>query len=299
MYKGNLIESYVNEKDFEILGYEMLDVTYSKFCDHLIKNNLFIKSNFLSSIKVVLSLKDFFSTIQSSKVTNKEYLLSLEIVLYTALVEGYSAPDNYVKIERFLKREFTDGMSKKQLTQLITRYQNENSLTAFVRRFAASAPYLDQIYLASCIQEAPEIKSANRPLDIISFMLKKQLDKSTDIRYQQLSTKIQILNELRTFVADRTNLIHLSEFDQYFKNQTTDAVTQKEICIIANQLYTIRSKFMHTMDKKAYFGIHLDTDKGNIFNFEDIDFFRLFIRTLLFINNFQLDVTKIASKSPF
>lgn len=298
MKDTDLISVYIGEVDFKTLASEMLNRDYDCFCNRILEDGFLPYSNFLSSAKDALTLKKFFTDVEKSNIKNKDYLSVLEIVLFISLIEGYYSDEKYEKMESYLKREFVDGMTKKQLKMLITQYQRTNSLSAKVRTFIAKSPYLDQVYLSSCFENDSNIKGISSSLKLLSVIVGKSIINQSRFIHKKNSKKIIVLRQLQDFIKTRKGKVYLSEFHKHFRTLSPDTSLQESIKILANQLYEIRSKFMHADEKRLKYSFFLDLEKGNIFDFSDIDFFRLFIRTLLLINNFELNVVSIASKEP-
>lgn len=296
MKDTDLIKAYINREDFEILAPELLDKDYNVFCNIILKNGFIKYSNFLSSAKDALTLKKFFLDIESSNLKNKDYLSVLEIVLFISLIEGYSADRKYQQMDLYLRKNYVEGMTKKQFLALTSKYHEENSLSAKVRSFMAQAPFLDQLYLTSCFEEDKDIKGEKSSLDLLVTIVKNNFLNQAKIQYKQSNHKIRILKLLEEFLEGKSQKTSLSELSAHFQKLNLDDELQSSIKLIANQLYDIRSRFMHTDQKRKQYSFFLDLKKGNIFDFNDIDLFRYFLRTILFINDFKLNVISISSR---
>lgn len=298
MSDTNLVKHYINEKDFEIIAPELLKISYEEFCE-IILNDGFIKHhNFLSSLKDAITLRKFFLDIEKPNLKHKDYLIVLEIVLFISLIEGYAFSRKYEKIESYLSKNFTDGMTKKQLKKLLQDYTTTYSLSAKVREFLKNGPFFDQLFLSACVNQHDDLKVKKDSLTLLGIMIEKHSLIITEFQYKKATSQLTMLQKVRDFVSDKKQKIPLKELHDCFKiiDQNNDLL--KSTKNIANKLYDIRSKFMHTNEKKRDYSFFLDLEKGNIFDFNDIDFFRYFLRTLLLKHGFEINVLSIASKQP-
>lgn len=292
----DLVRTYINEEDFKFLKENLLDQSYQHFCQKILDKGIVKYRKFLTSLKDTIILKRFFVEIEKANLKNQDYLSVFEIVLFISMIEGYMSDGKYVSLETFIRKNFSEGIVEKDLIRLLTTYKEIYSLSAKVRNFFTKGPFLDQVFLASCIEEDKEIRGSKSSLGLLYVILKKQLFYEKKFLYRRSLSRVEVLDQLLKYAKSRNmKKIPLKEIHLHFKAIRPEGSLLKSIKAIANQLYDIRSKFLHTDNKKKPYSFFLNLDKGNIFDFSDIDFFKYFIRTLLIDNDFEINVITLPS----
>lgn len=294
MTDEDFVRSYISEENYKILSVELIKVSYKSFCKRILRDKRFLKT--LVLLQQAIILNDFY--IQIKKSNQKQYVLILEIVFFMSLVEGYMDDSKYMKIEKYLPETMKndDCINKKEIKKRIVEYQNNYSLTAKVKDFIKKAPVLDKMYLSSSIDEDKKLKLKTRGLKLLSVIISSNELYKAKFEYNRAKSRADIFKKILSLIKGKKEKISLLKIYNRLKTYNEDSEIIKNIDKISIKLYDIRSKFLHTNNKKDYSNYFLDIEKGNIFDFQDINFIRYFIRTVLFDYGYKLNMVNISSK---
>lgn len=293
MTDEDVVKPYVSEENYKIISRELINVSYKSFCKRIFRDKKFVK--ILTLLQQAIILNDFYTQIKKSD--QKKYASILEIVFFMSLVEGYMDDSKYKKIEKYLSETMKDGdcLNKTQIKEKIIEYQNNYSLTAKVKDFIKKAPALDKMYLSSSIDKDEELKLKRRGLRLLSVLIGKNEFYKARFEYKRAASKADIFKKILALIKEKKEKLSLLKIFNRLKTYNEDAEITKIIDEVSIKLYDIRSKFLHTNDKKDYFNFFLDVKKGAIFDFQDINFIRYFIRTVLFDFGFKVNMINISS----
>lgn len=298
-----MVKPYVDKIKYKEIETELLSLEYSSFCQKINDTGLLKNMNLLSSIKDAIFYKNYHSLMRKqSKDSNIEsYLSILEIVLFISLVEGYMDDGKYLDLSRYLSQAVknAESVTGSEMRELISKYNDEYSLSAKVRAFMNKAPILDKMYLSASKDQDEDLKIKHRGFSFLMVMLKKQQYFQKKFEFNRALKKKDILLKILDSLKGKGDKVHLAEVAKELKQVHGDDELMGILKNISNQLYDIRSKFLHTDSKEDDYSFSLDLEKGNIFDFKDIDFFRYFIRTILFDSGFDIDMVAMSSKSSF
>ena len=295
----SVVKNQISENDFKILKRELtIEVSYTKFCRKILKNDIYFYDLF--ALREALILYDFKNKIQNS--IYKKYSLVVEIVFFTSLIEGYMDDGKYIKIEEYLKKIVDNGeiLDKKNIRKKILAYQENYSLTAKVKDFIKMGPIFDSEYLLSCLKKDDKLPK-NKSLRFLSFMLNSQDYWELDFRANRYSKKAKILDQILTICKKLRNQGKVSLRDIYSKTKS-QKINQKEAPLlnkISKMIYQVRSNFVHAKNKEDMGAYFFNLEKHEIYNFNDIDFIRFFIRTVLMTHGFEINMIDISSKEKF
>lgn len=299
MNSVSVVKNQISEEGFNVLKRELVKgISYTSFCKKILENDIYF--NDLSALREALILYDFKNKIQNS--TYKKYSLVVEIVFFTSLIEGYMDDGKYITIEEYLKKIVSDGeiLDKKNIKKKISDYQENYSLTAKVKNFIKMGPIFDSEYLLSCLKKDDKLPK-NKGLRFLSLMFNSQNYWEADFNASKYSKKVKILDQIIILCKELKKQGKISLKDIYLKTKSKK-INPEEVSLldkISKEIYQVRSNFVHAKNKDDMGIYFFNLEKREIYNFNDIDFIRFFIRTILMIHGFEINMINISSKERF
>jgi hypothetical protein len=292
-----------SKSDFDYIN-ELIGpgISYQQFLsDFIFREDYFA---FFRTLQNAIVYKQFLDQIHKVKILSSAYEqhkleTMLEIVFFTILIDTFMSRNNtYIPFETYLHQLIPKGesikISRDDLQKIISNYRREHSLLKNFKKFLNLCDFADKIWLvSSMLPPNKALRSVKSSLDEISFMIEAKSE-------YKLLFEIKRSEVILSFLGKEALLSNKGELSsdaidecrkaiERIENEYTEEKIQKEMEKVAKIIYDIRSGYLHHGNKNEIMDYFIYKQDGIVLDFGEIDFIKLFIRTILVSFNIPIN----------